>query len=200
MATDWSHGGIFSTAFSLLDDFILRQGNIKVASILPKNAGGVLCFCMVRGGEPFSECLLEGRVGHTVSSVASAVSLNVVSCYSPGSLGLNYNMNLQFLGILTSIYWSLHLLYFVSSGRLGQLGLKEGFPTAVKNISSVIGMFIQHAQDEGKSVDFMPLKLFSLPVLRTWANASLTWRSCGFDIHGPKGSHGLCFPWVLRSV
>ncbi|XP_052015238.1 little elongation complex subunit 1 isoform X2 [Apodemus sylvaticus] len=35
-------------------------------------------------------------------------------------------------------------------GRLGQLGLKEGFPTAVKNISSVIGMFIQHAQDEGK--------------------------------------------------
>ncbi|XP_076972927.1 little elongation complex subunit 1 isoform X2 [Tamandua tetradactyla] len=34
-------------------------------------------------------------------------------------------------------------------GRLGQLGLKEGFPSAVKNISSVIGMFIQHAQDEG---------------------------------------------------
>lgn len=33
-------------------------------------------------------------------------------------------------------------------GRLGQLGLKEGFPTAVKNISSVIGMFIQHARDE----------------------------------------------------
>ncbi|XP_058162424.1 little elongation complex subunit 1 [Dasypus novemcinctus] len=33
-------------------------------------------------------------------------------------------------------------------GRLGQLGLKEGYPTAVKNISSVIGMFIQHAQDE----------------------------------------------------
>ncbi|XP_037654755.1 little elongation complex subunit 1 isoform X2 [Choloepus didactylus] len=33
-------------------------------------------------------------------------------------------------------------------GRLGQLGLKEGFPSAVKNISSVIGMFIQHAQEE----------------------------------------------------
>lgn len=33
-------------------------------------------------------------------------------------------------------------------GRLGQLGLKEGFPSAVKNISSVIGMFIQHARDE----------------------------------------------------
>ncbi|XP_055288742.1 little elongation complex subunit 1-like isoform X2 [Moschus berezovskii] len=33
-------------------------------------------------------------------------------------------------------------------GRLGQLGLKEGFPSAVKNISTVIGMFIQHAQDE----------------------------------------------------
>ncbi|XP_077647530.1 little elongation complex subunit 1 [Urocitellus parryii] len=36
----------------------------------------------------------------------------------------------------------------LKEGRLGQLGLKEGFPTAVKNISSVIGMFIQHAQDE----------------------------------------------------
>ncbi|XP_006901365.1 PREDICTED: uncharacterized protein KIAA0947 homolog [Elephantulus edwardii] len=33
-------------------------------------------------------------------------------------------------------------------GRLGQLGLKEGFPSAVKNISSVIGMFIQHAHNE----------------------------------------------------
>ncbi|XP_015448918.1 little elongation complex subunit 1 isoform X1 [Pteropus alecto] len=33
-------------------------------------------------------------------------------------------------------------------GRLGQLGLKEGFPSAVKNISSVIGMFIQHAREE----------------------------------------------------
>uniref|UniRef100_A0A8C3VK01 Interactor of little elongation complex ELL subunit 1 n=1 Tax=Catagonus wagneri TaxID=51154 RepID=A0A8C3VK01_9CETA len=33
-------------------------------------------------------------------------------------------------------------------GRLGQLGLKEGFPSAVKNISAVIGMFIQHARDE----------------------------------------------------
>lgn len=29
--------------------------------------------------------------------------------------------------------------------------MKEGFPSAVKNISSVIGMFIQHAQDEGKT-------------------------------------------------
>ncbi|ELV10559.1 hypothetical protein TREES_T100015476 [Tupaia chinensis] len=37
-------------------------------------------------------------------------------------------------------------------GRLGQLGLKEGFPSAVKNISSVIGMFIQHAQDEERPV------------------------------------------------
>lgn len=39
---------------------------------------------------------------------------------------------------------------FSPPGRLGQLGLKEGFPSAVKNISAVIGMFIQHAQDEGK--------------------------------------------------
>ncbi|XP_060047118.1 little elongation complex subunit 1 isoform X2 [Erinaceus europaeus] len=33
-------------------------------------------------------------------------------------------------------------------GRLGQLGLKEGFPAAVRNISSVIGMFIQFARQE----------------------------------------------------
>lgn len=59
------------------------------------------------------------------------------------------------------------LLCFVFPGRLGQLGLKEGFPTAVKNISSVIGMFIQHAQDEGKTVAFFTLELFSLLVLST---------------------------------
>lgn len=40
---------------------------------------------------------------------------------------------------------------FFPLGRLGQLGLKEGFPSAVKNISSVIGMFIQHARDEGNT-------------------------------------------------
>ncbi|XP_051829405.1 little elongation complex subunit 1 [Antechinus flavipes] len=33
-------------------------------------------------------------------------------------------------------------------GRLGQLGLKEGFASAVKNISSVICMFIQHSNEE----------------------------------------------------
>ncbi|XP_031801969.1 LOW QUALITY PROTEIN: little elongation complex subunit 1 [Sarcophilus harrisii] len=33
-------------------------------------------------------------------------------------------------------------------GRLGQLGLKEGFSSAVKNISSVICMFIQHSNEE----------------------------------------------------
>ncbi|NXL53490.1 ICE1 protein, partial [Podilymbus podiceps] len=34
-------------------------------------------------------------------------------------------------------------------GRLGQIGLKEGYLAAVKNISSVIGLFVQHAKDEG---------------------------------------------------
>ncbi|XP_069715817.1 little elongation complex subunit 1 isoform X2 [Phaenicophaeus curvirostris] len=34
-------------------------------------------------------------------------------------------------------------------GRLGQIGLKEGYLTAVKNISSVIGLFVQHAKEEG---------------------------------------------------
>ncbi|XP_009999836.1 PREDICTED: little elongation complex subunit 1 [Chaetura pelagica] len=34
-------------------------------------------------------------------------------------------------------------------GRLGQIGLKEGSLTAVKNIGSVIGLFVQHAEEEG---------------------------------------------------
>ncbi|NXM76491.1 ICE1 protein, partial [Serilophus lunatus] len=34
-------------------------------------------------------------------------------------------------------------------GRLGQIGLKEGYLAAVKNITSVIGLFIQHAKEEG---------------------------------------------------
>ncbi|XP_071660779.1 little elongation complex subunit 1 isoform X2 [Patagioenas fasciata] len=34
-------------------------------------------------------------------------------------------------------------------GRLGQIGLKEGYLAAVKNISSVIGVFVQHAKEEG---------------------------------------------------
>lgn len=38
---------------------------------------------------------------------------------------------------------------FFLSGRLGQIGLKEGCLAAVKNISSVIGLFVQHAEEEG---------------------------------------------------
>ncbi|XP_067147144.1 little elongation complex subunit 1 isoform X3 [Apteryx mantelli] len=33
-------------------------------------------------------------------------------------------------------------------GRLGQIGLKEGYLSAVRNISSVIGLFVQHAKEE----------------------------------------------------
>ncbi|KAL8194255.1 UNVERIFIED_CONTAM: hypothetical protein K2H54_010178 [Gekko kuhli] len=33
-------------------------------------------------------------------------------------------------------------------GRLSQIGLKEGFSSAVRNISSVIGAFLQHAKEE----------------------------------------------------
>ncbi|XP_054840915.1 little elongation complex subunit 1 isoform X2 [Eublepharis macularius] len=33
-------------------------------------------------------------------------------------------------------------------GRLSQIGLKEGFSSAVKNISSVIGAFLQHAKEK----------------------------------------------------
>lgn len=74
---------------------------------------------------------------------------------------------LQFPGNIRQHLLNSTLVCFVSPGRLGQLGLKEGFPTAVKNISSVIGMFIQHAQDEGKTVAFTTLELFFLHVLRT---------------------------------
>ncbi|NXK75128.1 ICE1 protein, partial [Amazona guildingii] len=34
-------------------------------------------------------------------------------------------------------------------GRLGQIGLKEGYLAAVKNISSVIGLFVKQAKEEG---------------------------------------------------
>ncbi|NXP24832.1 ICE1 protein, partial [Scytalopus superciliaris] len=34
-------------------------------------------------------------------------------------------------------------------GRLGQIGLKEGYLAAVKNITSVIELFVQHAKEEG---------------------------------------------------
>ncbi|NWU88823.1 ICE1 protein, partial [Upupa epops] len=34
-------------------------------------------------------------------------------------------------------------------GRLGQIGLKEGYLAAVKNVSSVIALFVQHAKEEG---------------------------------------------------
>ncbi|XP_074431769.1 little elongation complex subunit 1 isoform X2 [Larus michahellis] len=34
-------------------------------------------------------------------------------------------------------------------GRLGRIGLKEGYLAAVKNICSVIGLFVQHAKEEG---------------------------------------------------
>nr|XP_009663437.1 PREDICTED: uncharacterized protein KIAA0947 homolog isoform X1 [Struthio camelus australis] len=33
-------------------------------------------------------------------------------------------------------------------GRLGQIGLKEGYLSAVRNVSSVIGLFVQHAKEE----------------------------------------------------
>lgn len=59
---------------------------------------------------------------------------------------------------------------FFSLGRLGQLGLKEGFPSAVKNISSVIGMFIQHARDEGNASVCESQALLSLsPPESAWA-------------------------------
>ncbi|KAL2307822.1 hypothetical protein Nmel_000804 [Mimus melanotis] len=48
-----------------------------------------------------------------------------------------------------SIHDSVIALTLRLIGRLGQIGLKEGYLAAVKNISSVIGLFVQHAEEEG---------------------------------------------------
>ncbi|KAG8512355.1 Little elongation complex subunit 1, partial [Galemys pyrenaicus] len=73
--------------------------------------------------------------------------------YRKGHANIAYTPDIIIASILRLI--GVHILIYFQPplGRLGQLGLKEGFPSAVKNISSVIGMFIQHAQDEG-SGDF----------------------------------------------
>ncbi|NXT52844.1 ICE1 protein, partial [Pluvianellus socialis] len=47
-------------------------------------------------------------------------------------------------------------------GRLGQIGLKEGYLAAVKNISSVIGLFVQHAKEEGVSWRVQLAAIYSL--------------------------------------
>ncbi|KAI1243009.1 hypothetical protein IHE44_0000575 [Lamprotornis superbus] len=48
-----------------------------------------------------------------------------------------------------SIHDSVIALTLRLIGRLGRIGLKEGSLAAVKNISSVIGLFVQHAEEEG---------------------------------------------------
>ncbi|NXU80259.1 ICE1 protein, partial [Oreotrochilus melanogaster] len=47
-------------------------------------------------------------------------------------------------------------------GRLGQIGLKEGYLAAVKNISSVIGLFVQHAEEEGVTWGVQLAAIYSL--------------------------------------
>ncbi|XP_053916707.1 little elongation complex subunit 1 isoform X3 [Cuculus canorus] len=47
-------------------------------------------------------------------------------------------------------------------GRLGQIGLKEGYLVAVKNISSIIGLFVQHAKEEGVSWGVQLAAIYSL--------------------------------------
>ncbi|EHB09386.1 hypothetical protein GW7_18020 [Heterocephalus glaber] len=76
-------------------------------------------------------------------------------------------------------------------GRLGQLGLKEGFPTTVKNISSVIGVFVQHAQDEDLRVTalMMPVGAFSS------LNQSALTRASSGPTHA-----GLLCCWVRRTL
>lgn len=52
---------------------------------------------------------------------------------------------------------------------MGQIGLKEGYLAAVKNISSVIGVFVQHAEEEGN----VYLEEFSVMcTIRSFANVN----------------------------
>ncbi|XP_078543769.1 little elongation complex subunit 1 isoform X2 [Lissotriton helveticus] len=56
--------------------------------------------------------------------------------YKKGCLNVTFTSDISVAAVLRLI------------GRLSQIGLKEGFVSAVKNISSVISTFIQHAKEE----------------------------------------------------
>ncbi|XP_021241149.1 little elongation complex subunit 1 isoform X2 [Numida meleagris] len=73
-------------------------------------------------------------------------------------------------------------------GRLGQIGLKEGYLSAVKNISSVIGMFVQHAKEEDVPWGVQLAAIYSL---------------CDLGPSNPVGIVGAIHAWraaVLNSV
>ncbi|XP_015710301.1 little elongation complex subunit 1 isoform X2 [Coturnix japonica] len=73
-------------------------------------------------------------------------------------------------------------------GRLGQIGLKEGYLSAVKNISSVIGLFVQHAKEEDVPWGVQLAAIYSL---------------CDLGSSNPVGIVGAIHAWratVLNSV
>ncbi|XP_065609062.1 little elongation complex subunit 1 isoform X2 [Cyrtonyx montezumae] len=73
-------------------------------------------------------------------------------------------------------------------GRLGQIGLKEGYLSAVKNISSVIGLFVQHAKEEDVPWGVQLAAIYSL---------------CDLGSSNPVGIVGAIHAWratVLNSI
>ncbi|NXJ67757.1 ICE1 protein, partial [Rostratula benghalensis] len=73
-------------------------------------------------------------------------------------------------------------------GRLGQIGLKEGYLAAVKNISSVIGLFVQHAKEEDVPWGVQLAAIYSL---------------CDLGSSNPEGIVEVIHAWratVLNSV
>lgn len=73
-------------------------------------------------------------------------------------------------------------------GRLGQIGLKEGYLSAVKNISSVIGLFVQHAKEEDVPWGVQLAAVYSL---------------CDLGSSNPVGIVGTIHAWratVLNSI
>ncbi|XP_052553604.1 little elongation complex subunit 1 isoform X2 [Tympanuchus pallidicinctus] len=73
-------------------------------------------------------------------------------------------------------------------GRLGQIGLKEGYLSAVKNISSVIGLFVQHAKEEDVPWGVQLAAIYSL---------------CDLGSSNPSGIVGAIHAWratVLNSI
>ncbi|KFQ37215.1 Uncharacterized protein KIAA0947, partial [Merops nubicus] len=81
-------------------------------------------------------------------------------------------------------------------GRLGQIGLKEGYLAAVKNISSVIGLFVQHAKEEGVPWGVQLAAIYALCDLGSSnpegvAEAIHSWRATVLDNVPPAVTSGI---------
>ncbi|NXA12818.1 ICE1 protein, partial [Sapayoa aenigma] len=81
-------------------------------------------------------------------------------------------------------------------GRLGQIGLKEGYLAAVKNISSVIGLFVQHAKEEDVPWGVQLAAIYSLCDLGSSnpegiVEAIQAWRSTVLNSIPPAVTNGI---------